>query len=239
MTEPTDTAPTDDEVLARLLRSRHSCRAFLSDPVPDETVRLLFALAQRTASWCNSQAWQVRLTSGEETARFAKELGEHARTHPQAPDLEPPAAYEGDYLARRRAAGFGLYNAVGVERGDLAGRERQTGENFRFFGAPHVAVVSVPRSLGVYGAVDCGGYVSTLLTAAQSLGLGAIAQAAIAMYADFVHAYLGIPEDRDIVCAVSFGYTDPTHPANAFRTERAPVDTVVAGLPGAAEGRTP
>jgi nitroreductase len=224
----------DDEVLERLLRERHSCRAFLPDPVPDDTIRRLFTLAQRTASWCNSQAWLVHLTSGERTARFAEALSEHARTHPQRPDLEGPAAYEGDYRDRRRAAGFALYNAVGVARDDLAGRERQMAENFRFFGAPHVAVISTPRSLGVYGAVDCGGYVATLLTAAQSLGLSTIAQAAIAMHADFVREFLQIPEDRAVVCAVSFGYADRTHPANGFRTERADVSAAVVGLPGPA-----
>jgi nitroreductase len=225
----------DDEVLERLLRARHSCRAFLPDPVPDDTIHQLFALAQRTASWCNSQAWQVHLVSGEQTARFARELTERARTHPPRPDLEGPAAYEGEYLARRRAAGFALYDAVGVARHDLDGRQRQMLENFRFFGAPHVAVISSPRSLGVYGAVDCGGYVATLLTVAQSLGLSTIAQAAIAMHADFVHEFLQIPEDRAVVCAVSFGYADPAHPANGFRTDRADISAAVVGLPGAVD----
>jgi len=73
---------------------------------------------------------------------------------------------------------------VGVDRQDRDGRERQMQENFRFFGAPHVAVISSPHSLGVYGAVDCDGYVARLLTVAQSLGLRIIAQAAIAMHTD-------------------------------------------------------
>lgn len=222
----------DNEVLTRLLQARYSCRAFLPDLVPDETIRRLFTLAQRTASWCNTQPWLVHLTHGEQTAQFAKELSEHVRNHPEKPDLKPPTAFEGDYRDRRRAAGFGLYNAVGVARDDMSGRERQAMENFRFFGAPHVAVISTPRSLGVYGAVDCGGYVSTLLTVAQSLGLNTIAQAAIAMYSDFVRRFLDIPEDRDVVCAVSFGYADPTHPANSFRTDRADIEAAVVGLPG-------
>ena len=78
--------------------------------------------------------------------------------------------------------------------------------------------------------MDCGGYVANLLNAAQALGLAAIAQAAIGMYADVAHAELGIPEDRWVVCAVSFGYADPDHPANAFRTERAELGEVVTGL---------
>ena len=100
-------------------------------------------------------------------------------------------------------------------------------ENFRFFGAPHTAIITTDRALGTYGAVDCGGYVSTLLLTAQALGLGSIAQAAIAMYSDFVREWLDLPEDRLVVCAVTFGYADPEHPANAFRTTRADLSSVV------------
>lgn len=223
--------PAADTALEGLLGARFSCRGFLPDPVPTTTVRRMFELAQRTASWCNSQAWQVTLVSGEEVAAFSKVLLDRVAAGPEAPDITGPAAYEGAYRDRRRGAGFGLYNAVGIARDDAEGRLRQMLENFRFFGAPHVAVVSTPTALGTYGAVDCGAYVSTLLTAARSLGVDTIAQAAIAMYADTVHEHLGIPADRDVVCAVSFGHADPEHPANAFRTARAAIDEVVSGLP--------
>ena len=141
-----------------------------------------------------------------------------------------PTSYEGVYLERRRGAGFGLYNAVGIKRDDMDGRVAQMLENFRFFGAPHVAVISSPMQLGTYGAVDCGVFVSTLLAAAQSLGMSTIAQAAVAMYADFVHEFLNIPRDRNIVCAVSFGFEDPHHRAKGFHTERAGLDDVVTHL---------
>lgn len=214
----------DADALERVLEARFSCRGFLPDPVPEETIERMFRMAQRSASWCNSQAWQVHLVTGERTAQFAKELTEQVLADPsERPDIPGPVRYEGVYRERRRGAGFGLYEAVGIERDDLDGRARQMLENFRFFGAPHVAVISTPRALGTYGAVDCGAYVATLLAAAQSLGVATIAQAAVAMYADFVRGFVGVPDERDLVCAVSFGYPDPDHPANAFRTDRAAV----------------
>lgn len=219
------------DTLEQVLTDRFSCRGFLPDPVPAEVVRRLFTIAQRTPSWCNSQAWQVHLLSGEHAAELSEALVARVTAGPEAPDIPGPAAYEGVYQDRRRACGFALYEAVGVTRDDAEGRLTQMLQNFRFFGAPHVAVVTAPRALGTYGVMDCGGYVANLLNAAQSLGLGAIAQAAIAMYADVVRPHLGVPEDRSVVCAVSFGYVDPDHPANAFRTERADIADVVAGLP--------
>lgn len=47
------------------------------------------------------------------------------------------------------------------------------------------------------------------------------------MHSDAVRAHLGLTEDRLVVCAVSFGYADPDHPANTFRTERAEVGDAV------------
>jgi hypothetical protein len=36
-----------------------------------------------------------------------------------------------------------------------------------------------------------------------------------------------MPADRHILCGISFGYRDPTHPANSFRTTRAAVEDVM------------
>lgn len=218
---------TDADVIERLLRARHSCRGFKSDQVPQELIERMFVIAQRTASWCNSQPWKVIVTRGAETDSFRDAVFAQATTHEPTPDIPYPAEYRDVYLERRRECGFQLYHSVGVERGDKAGGMKQTLQNFRLFGAPHVAIIHTEKVLGPYGAVDCGGFVANLLMAAEALGLGAIAQAAIASQAAFVHKYFNIPADRDIVCAVSFGYEDKAHPTNSFRTSRADLKDVV------------
>src|SRR4051794_2907988 len=45
--------------LEGILTRRHSTRAFLPDSLPEDRITRLFELAQRTASWCNEQPWQV------------------------------------------------------------------------------------------------------------------------------------------------------------------------------------
>lgn len=231
MTATMPTPPTTFDALEEILGQRYSCRAFTDQPLEPATLRRLFTTAQRTASWCNSQAWQVHLLSGDDTTSLAKRLTDRVVGGPEKPDIPGPARYEGVYADRRRTCGFALYNAVGIERDDKEGRLMQMLKNFSFFGAPHTAIVTSPQALGTYGVMDCGGYVANLLNAAQALGINAIAQAAPAMYADAVRDHLDIAEDRDIVCAVSFGHADPDHPANGFRTERDDIDTVVTGLP--------
>lgn len=216
----------DHDVLSGLLDSRRSCRAYLDKEVPQADIERMLTLAQRTASWCNTQPWQVLVTSGPTTAELADALTQ-AAAQGRGSDLPGPAAYEGVHRDRRREAGHGLYASLGIAREDTAARARQGRENFRFFGAPHTAIVTSDRQLGTYGAVDCGAYVATLLLAAESLGLGAVAQASIAMVSDAVRAFFELPQDRVVVCAVSFGYADEGHPANAFRTSRATLDHVV------------
>ena len=68
----TDAAATIDAAatLEQLLDDRYSCRGFTSEPVPEETIDRIFRMAQRTASLCNSQAWQVELVTGQATAAF-------------------------------------------------------------------------------------------------------------------------------------------------------------------------
>lgn len=226
MLNPPTTTPAAG--LDALLRGRHSCRGFLPDPVPRETIERIFTTAQRTASWCNSQAWQVTIASGQALQGLEAELLDAFDSGaPPASDLPFPAEYRGVYRERRLDCGLRLYGAVGVARGDREASARQARENFRFFGAPHVAILTSDPGLGVYGAIDVGGYVQVLLLAMQESGVAAIAQAALATYGARVKNALGIPAERTLVCGVSFGYEDPGHPANAFRTGRASLDEVV------------
>jgi hypothetical protein len=69
--------------------------------------------------------------------------------------------------------------------------------------------------------------VQVLLLAMQVHGVAAIAQAALANHSALVKRELEIPQERPMVCAVSFGYEDKAHPANSYRTSRAELGQVV------------
>jgi nitroreductase len=216
-------------VLSALLNERYSCRGYKPDPVPRATIDRILELSQRTASWCNSQAWQVWVADAAATERLRNEMLEHARRHEPQPDFAWPG-YQGVYQERRRECGLQLYQATGVTRGDREAGDRQRLENFRFFGAPHVAIVTTDETLGIYGAIDCGAYVSNFALAARAMGVASIAQAALAAYPQFWRDRLGLGPDRKLVCGLSFGYEDPAHPANSFRTSRAPVAQAVTWI---------
>jgi nitroreductase len=207
--------------LRSTLDARHSCRGFRPDPVPDATIQQLVMAAGRAPSWCNAQPWKVTVTHGPETARFRDALlGAVAQDQP-APDLPWPESYPGAHGARRLECGLQLYEAVGIARNDRAARAEQSLQNYHFFGAPHVAIIQSEAALGPYGAMDTGGFITAFTLAATALGLGSIAQASVAAYAPMIRRHFDLPENRLILCAISFGWPDPEHPANNFRTTRA------------------
>jgi nitroreductase len=213
--------------LQSLLQQRHSCRAFLASPVDDALIRQLLEAARHTASWCNAQPWEVLVTRGAATEAFRRAYSDWAAAHPAAPDHPFPREYAGVYLERRRECGWALYDSVGIARGDRAASARQAARNFEFFGAPHVAIVTSDARLGVYGAIDCGAWVGNFMLAATAAGLGCIAQAALAAHPDLIRRHFSLPDTRQVVCGVAFGYEDREHPANRFRTSRAPLEDTV------------
>ena len=219
-----------DTAIEVLMSQRHSCRGFRGDPVPQQVIHRIVALAQRTASWCNAQPWHVTITSGAATERFREAMLAPVRPGEPGPDFEWPREYRGVYQERRRECGLALYDAVGIARGDREASARQARENLRLFGAPHVAIISCDDALSTYGAVDCGGYVANFILAATSLGVATIPQAALASRPQRVRDCLGLSEDRRIVCGISFGFADAAHPANSFRTRRAELPSAVTWL---------
>ena len=146
------------DALESLLAERWSCRGFLDQPVPRETIDRLLAVAQRTPSWCNTQPWQLTITSGEATVKLRKAL--LAGFDGSGTDFDFPSTYQGVFQERRRESGWQLYDAVGIEKGD---REAST------------------------------------------------AQAALAARAPFLREWFGLPDNRKIVCGISFGFADPQH----------------------------
>jgi nitroreductase len=215
-------------VIEDVMGERFSCRAFRPEHVARPTIERILDVAQKTASWCNSQPWRLEITSGAATSKFRDVMVAAASSgRPSSGDFPFPREYRGVYLERRRESGFQLYNAVGIPRGDKQGYARQALQNFNFFGAPHVAIVHTDEALGVYGAIDCGGYVTSFMLAAQALGVATVPQAALAFHSEVVRKHFGLSDDRLVVCGISFGYPDRDHKANSYRTTRAGIaDTV-------------
>lgn len=222
----------DFEAFARILDGRFSCRGYLETEVEADVIEEIVQTASKAPTWCNAQPWNVLVTRGAATKSFGNALTQAAENSVMAPDFDWPTQYTGDYQERRKTCGYQLYEALGIARGDREGRKAQMMENFRFFGAPHVAIITTEADLGPYGAMDCGGFIALFTLAAQAKGLATVVQASVSGYAPTVRQHFGIPENRLIQAAISFGFKDPAHPSNGFRTNRADVDDVLTVVTG-------
>jgi nitroreductase len=213
--------------LDQTIRDRRSVRGFLQRPVPREALVEALGLAQQAPSNCNVQPWRVYIASGSVVEGLRTALMQAALSGEAPAMLAPIDDFFGPYREKQVACAVELYSKMGIERDDRAGRVNASLRNFEFFDAPHVAYVCMSKRFGIGVALDVGMYVQTLMLAMQSRGISSCAQASLRAYPELVADHLGIPEDEQILCGLSFGYEDPEVPANRTRQPRDPIESNV------------
>jgi nitroreductase len=118
------------------IASRYSCRAFLSNPVPEKIIREIVEQAARAPSAGNMQPWRVDALAGERIeALIALLLPRMATDLPKGEGTDYaiyPHPLTEPYYARRFSVGELLYKSIGISREDRAGRYRQYARNFQF-----------------------------------------------------------------------------------------------------------
>jgi len=226
------------ETVDGALTTRRSIRAFLSDPVPRETVRHILEVASRAPSGTNIQPWHVWVVAGEAKAKLsqavlaARDAGEEYFDYAYYPKqwTEP-------FLSRRRKVGYDLYGLVGIEKGDKEAMWRQHTRNFVFFDAPVGLFFTFERILETGTWLDVGMFIEAVMVAARGQGLDTCPQVAWIGYHKAIREELGIPEEHTLVCGMSMGYADLSKPENKLVTEREPVEafTEFFGFEGDAE----
>ena len=213
--------------LDQTIRERRSVRGFLPRPVARAVLEEVFGLAQHAPSNCNVQPWRVYVASGNALERLRGALVEAVTTGDSPVMVTPIDEFRGGYRERQVACAVELYSKMGIARDDRVGRLKASLRNFQFFDAPHVAYICMAKSFGIGVALDVGMYVQTLMLAMQSRGVGSCAQAALRSSPELVSEHLGIPDDEQILCGLSFGYEDASVPANQTRQPRDPISSNV------------
>ncbi len=207
--------------LEESLLTRRSVRGFLDKPVPKEILDKVFQIAQHTPSNCNIQPWIALVASGAARDRIRKRLIEGVTTGvPSDPDFEYPGKFEGEYRRRQVECAVAMYQKMGIERDDSAGRARAMLRNFELFDAPHVAFIGMHKDFGASVAIDVGMFVQSLMLAMNAYGISSCAQGSMRYYPKMVREEFPGNENTRILCGMSFGYEDTEIPANATRTTR-------------------
>ncbi len=236
----------DSAVLSRLLRQRRSARDFLPDPVPPDVLEAILADAAQSPSWSNTQPYRLGVATGELRDRLAREYCEAydasqealgrglsgklalalgAKGRPDG-DFSTHFPYPKDLLPRRRATGFGLYETLGIARGDMEARGRQMRRNFEFFGAPVAMFVFVHRGLREFSVLDAGILLQSIMLSATARGLATCAQGALATWAGPPRRAFAVPAEYRLACGLALGYASQ-HRVNTFDPGRLPVSELL------------
>lgn len=207
--------------------SRRSVRGFLPDPVPMALVRHILEVSARAPSGTNMQPWQGHVVVGRKRQELCdavvdaslNDRGGHEREYKYYPDkfFEP-------YLTRRRTVGFGMYDLLGIKKGDVQRMKEQGAKNFTFFDAPVGMIFTIDKRLEIGSWLDYGMYLQNIMTVARQYGLHTCPQAAWPSYHTIIKRILEIPDGETVVCGMALGYEDTSLPENTLRTERAALD---------------
>lgn len=215
--------------VSQALVSRITCRAFLPDPVSEETVRAIIDNARHAPSGGNLQPWHLYVLSGASLASLVIEIEQQMVDTPRGqvpeyyvypPDLKEP--YEG----RRFKCGEDMYATMGIERSDKPARVQQFKKNFRFFGAPVGMFLFLDRTMGPPQWADAGIFVQSILLAAREYGLHTCPQVSWAQWYETIARYLDAPAEWMLYCGIGLGHMDMDAPVNSLRTDRASVDEI-------------
>jgi nitroreductase len=214
--------------VVELLNKRRAVRAYSDKDVPKELIREIFAQAQQSASNCNTQPWHVSIISGDTKNQLATDLvAEVSSGKAPSPTFQPgDYGLADEYKVRQVDCAVALYKAVGVERGDKPARMELMLKNWQFFGAPHVAIFSMPKAMKEVNAVDVGIYLQAIMLLMVENGLASCPQGALAFYPDPILEVAQIPEENGILFGLSFGYEDQEAQINTAKTDRAALDDI-------------
>lgn len=223
-----------------VIKARHSTRAFLPKAVPPEVLDRVLQHAALSPSWSNTHPYRIAIAQGEvievlrktllsryqrasklQRASLPGQLKAWITRDPGLPDgdFKPMLKYPDDLQQRRFECGMGLYETLGIDRKDFAGRDKQMAENFRFFGAPVAIFVFVHGETGPYGPLDAGIFLQSLMLAATNEGLGNCAQGALGLYRSPLDKHFNVPAQYKLLCGVALGY-EAEHVVNTFRPKK-------------------
>lgn len=229
MLAPENMSSLGDEtaIVDEAITSRRSVRAFLPDPVADETIRAILEVAARAPSGTNMQPWRAYVTKGAVKQRISDAIlnsGIRAEKAEWDEYKYYPDHFFDPYQARRRANGFGLYGALGIGRREVEKMRAQHDRNFVFFDAPVGMIFTIDRRLNQGSWIDYGMFLQNIMIAARARGLHTCPQAAFAPYHRQIRPILGIADEEVVVCGMALGFEDTSKPENGFRTDREPLE---------------
>jgi len=196
--------------------ARRSIRAFTSEPIDNQIIANLLALAARSPSGGN-------VLNNQSMKKFIEFQGNWDQ--PEIPGYEIyPSDLKEPYRTSRYQLGEAMYELLGIPREDKDARFQQVLRNFEFFGAPAAIFCFVDNQMGPPQWSDLGMFLQTFMLLAQEAGIDTCAQEAWAMKNDSVSEFVSADESDILFCGLAMGYKDKDAVINQLSSERRPIE---------------
>jgi nitroreductase len=210
------------------ISQRRSVRAFLPDPVSEETIARILYLAGRAPSGTNMQPWKVEVVTGGARDALCADLVEahHEGGYSGEYQYYPKEFFE-PFKGRRRTVGWALYGLLDIKKGDFEKTQAQHARNFTFFDAPVGLIFTINRGLEIGSWLDFGMFMQNVMILARSHGLETCPQAAFATFHKVIRQHIELGEEDVVVAGMALGKADWSQPENTLITERVPLEDYV------------
>jgi nitroreductase len=215
--------------LIEAVKNRRSVRHFLSDQVPEETIKDLISDALWAPSWGNTQQYEFIVVTGDALERY-RQANKTALLSGQKPDPDVPMPEKWPEILKKRyvEVGRSVLTALAIPREDQVGRLNYYGDMASFFNAPVLLFVLVDKDVCLeYAMLDVGIFIQTFQLLAHSRGLGTISLAASVNYPQIIRSIVNVPQSRRIIIGTALGWPDKDAPVNTFDRKRDPLEMFV------------
>lgn len=206
-----------------LVRARRSIRGYQKKPVPREVIEEIIEVAKGAPSSMNTQPWYLHVITGDPLDRIREGNTKNmmAGIKPKR-DFPMKEAYVGLHRQRQIEVAVQLFEAMGIERDDKAGRQDWVMRGFRQFDAPVSIVLTYDKVLepAAISQFDLGAVCYGIVLAAWERGLGTVINGQGIMQSDVVREHAQIPDDQNIMTCIAMGYPDESFSANTVKSRR-------------------
>lgn len=206
------------------LNYRQSIRIFKDKAIPEDDLRDIVQLAEKTPSWTNSQPWRVHIATGESLQKIKEdhlrhyELGIHGK-----PDFPYAPRDSWDQLSQLNS--FKWSSELGTFLGEDG--EQMGYSNTHLFDAAAIVYLTLPKKGSMWSVYDLGAFGQTLALAAADKRIDSVVAYEFIKYPDSLRKILGVSNDTNFVMGIGLGYRDNKYKINKFRSSRDKVDEIL------------
>jgi nitroreductase len=211
------------------IKERKSIRDFKNDQVPQTVIREILEISCRAPSAMNTQPWEFTVIAQDMLDSIKQAVIEKLKTGEKPHAEHSVAGWPSESVYRKRQVGLGksLFQLMKIKKEDADKRSQWIERGFRYFNAPAAIIICVDRMLAEGTPIfDIGAVTQTICLTALHYGLGTCIENQGVAYPEVLRKFCGIPDNKQIIIAISIGYPNWDFPANRLETSRESVDTV-------------